>query len=114
MSSDPYDLVEKAIDEGSKLGAKYIEARYVNLGGNTSILKNGVPELGGIVRSRGIGIRVLKDGGVGFASFNEINKEPERWEAFLQQVLDQLAAKESTHMENLPDREKTFLKRAVK
>lgn len=75
MSSDPYDLVEKAIDEGSKLGAKYIEARYVNLGGNTSILKNGVPELGGIVRSRGIGIRVLKDGGVGFASFNEINKE---------------------------------------
>ena len=75
MPTDPYDLVEKAIDEGQKLEADYIEARLVSTNANTSILKNGVPELGGIIRSKGIGIRVLKDGGVGFASFNEMTKD---------------------------------------
>jgi TldD protein len=75
MTSDPYDLVEKAIEEGNKLGAKYIEARLVKTSLNTSILKNGVPELGGIIRSNGIGVRVLKNGGLGFASFNEMTKE---------------------------------------
>ncbi len=75
MPSSSYDLAEKAIEEGEKLGAQYIEARYVNSRMNTSILKNGVPELGAIARNNGIGIRVLKDGGVGFASFNEMTKE---------------------------------------
>ncbi|MCG3224725.1 MAG: hypothetical protein H7647_09685, partial [Candidatus Heimdallarchaeota archaeon] len=75
MTVDPIDLVEKAIEKGEKLGAQYIEARLVDLKSNTSILKSGVPELGAIMRSKGIGIRVLKDGGVGFASFNEMTKE---------------------------------------
>ncbi|MHA1221934.1 MAG: TldD/PmbA family protein [Candidatus Heimdallarchaeaceae archaeon] len=75
MNSLAFDLVEKAISEGEKLGAEYIEARFVKISMNTHILKNGVPELGAITRSKGIGIRVLKDGGVGFASFNELNKE---------------------------------------
>ncbi|MCG3222345.1 MAG: TldD/PmbA family protein [Candidatus Heimdallarchaeota archaeon] len=75
MTGDPYDLVEKAIEEGNKLGAKYIEARLVKTSLNTSILKNGVPELGGIIRTNGIGIRVLKNGGLGFASFNEMTKD---------------------------------------
>lgn len=74
MTSNSYDLVEKAIEEGNKLGAKYIEARLVKTSLNTSILKNGVPELGGIIRTNGIGIRVLKNGGLGFASFNEMTK----------------------------------------
>jgi TldD protein len=75
MNAEPIDLVEKAIEKGDKLGAQYIEARLVDLKSNTSILKSGVPELGAIMRSKGIGIRVLKDGGVGFASFNEMTKE---------------------------------------
>ncbi|NHK32740.1 MAG: TldD/PmbA family protein, partial [Asgard group archaeon] len=75
MTADPYDLVEKAIDEGNKLGAKYIEARLVRTNNNISILKNGVPELGGFFRTNGIGIRVLKNGGLGFASFNEMTKD---------------------------------------
>ena len=75
MIGDPYDLTEKAIEEGEKIGAKYIEARLVKTSLNTSILKNGVPELGGIIRSSGIGVRVLKEGGLGFASFNEMTKD---------------------------------------
>jgi len=75
MSSHAIDLVEKAIDEGNKLGAKYIEARLVKTSINISILKNGVPELGGFFRTNGIGIRVLKNGGLGFASFNEMTKD---------------------------------------
>ncbi len=75
MPSSSYDLADKAIEEGEKLGAKYIEARYVKDSTNVSILKNGIPELGGFQRFNGIGIRVLKDGGVGFASFNEMTKE---------------------------------------
>ena len=75
MPSSSYDLADKAIEEGEKLGAEYIEARFVKTSNNISILKNGVPELGGFQRSNGIGIRVLKDGGVGFASFNEMTKD---------------------------------------
>ncbi|NPD90049.1 MAG: TldD/PmbA family protein [Asgard group archaeon] len=75
MTGELYDLVEKAIEEGNKLDAKYIEARLVKTSLNMSILKNGVPELGGIFRTNGIGIRVLKNGGLGFASFNEMTKD---------------------------------------
>ncbi len=75
MSSNPIDLVEKAIDKGESLGAKYIEARLVNLSLNATLLKNGVPEIGALTRSKGIGIRVLKNGGMGFASFNEMTKD---------------------------------------
>ncbi len=74
MPSEPFDLVEKAIEKGENLGAKYIEARLVNLSLNSTLLKNGEPEIGSLYRSKGIGIRVLKDGGMGFASFNEMNK----------------------------------------
>ncbi len=105
MTSDPYDLVEKAIDEGSKLGAKYIEARYEKLGGNVSILKNGVPELGGINRSRGIGIRVLKDGGVGFASFNEMTKEEMKIAVAFATKMAELSGKRRTKKIKFSDEE---------
>ncbi|MHA1686300.1 MAG: TldD/PmbA family protein [Candidatus Heimdallarchaeaceae archaeon] len=71
----PVDWLEKAIEEGNKLGVSYIEARYVRKSVNTTLLKNGIPEIGAIDRGSGIGIRVLKNGGMGFASFNELNKE---------------------------------------
>ncbi len=75
MESFPYELVEKAIEYGQNLGVSYIEARLVDLSINSTILKNGVPELGSIDRSLGIGVRVLREGGMGFSSFNNLTSD---------------------------------------
>ncbi len=72
MESFPYELVEKTIEYGQDLGLPYIEARLVDLSINSTILKNGVPELGSLDRSLGIGVRVLREGGMGFSSFNNL------------------------------------------
>ncbi len=75
MESFPYELVEKAIEYGQNLGVSYIEARLVDLSINSTILKNGVPELGSLDRSLGIGVRVLRKGGMGFSSFNNLTSD---------------------------------------
>ncbi|MBN1781173.1 hypothetical protein JW948_08625 [bacterium] len=46
--------------------------------------------------------------------YNEINIEPERWEAFLQQVIDQIELKEPARVEQISDRKNPLiLERAV-
>lgn len=43
-----------------------------------------------------------------------LNKKPERWEAFLQEVLNQLNSMDSTRIDKVTDQVKYFNKRAVK
>ncbi len=68
------DLAVFAVEYASKLGAEYAEARLQSDMGNVYLVKNGNPEVAGFVRERGLGIRVLVKGGLGFASVNLLNK----------------------------------------
>ena len=69
------DLVEFAVEYGKKLQADYVEARLEETDGTSIGLKNGVPQGIGLIKERGIGIRVLVDGGMGFASTNIMRRE---------------------------------------
>ena len=72
---DGKDLAEFALEQGLKEGANYVEARYEDAQLQQFILKNGVPELGSFDRSKGLGLRLLANGGLGFASVNELTKQ---------------------------------------
>ena len=72
---DGLDLADYAIDIGQKAGATYVEARLETTRQENIILKNGIPEMGAFSRSRGIGIRLLANGGMGFASINDLTKQ---------------------------------------
>lgn len=69
------DLADFAVEHAMKLGANYAEARLQSDIGNVYLVKNGNPEVAGFVRERGLGIRVLIDGGLGFVSLNQPNKD---------------------------------------
>ena len=75
MSIDGKDLCDKAIDMASGKGVTYVEARFVQNQNNQFILKNGTPELGIFDRTSGIGLRLIVDGAMGFASFNSFDNE---------------------------------------
>ena len=68
------DLLRYAIDEALKLGADYAEARYQKDLEEVILLKNGVPEISARSIDEGIGVRVLIDGGLGFASTSELKR----------------------------------------
>ncbi|RLI38537.1 TldD/PmbA family protein [Candidatus Bathyarchaeota archaeon] len=68
------DLAELAVELAVKLGADYAEARFHEDSTNMYVLRNGMPELAGFVRARGVGIRVLVDGALGFSSLNKPDK----------------------------------------
>jgi len=72
------DLLKLAIREADRLGAEYAEARYQRDVSETVILKNGVPEISARSVDEGICIRVLVDGGLGFASTCELNSSAAR------------------------------------
>ena len=65
------DLADLAVELALKMGADYAEARYHDDRANFYVLRNGVPEMAGFDRARGIGIRVLVNGALGFASLNK-------------------------------------------
>ena len=64
------DLADLAVELALKMGADYAEARYHDDRANFYVLRNGVPEVAGFDRARGIGIRVLVQGALGFTSLN--------------------------------------------
>ncbi len=68
------DLVEYAISIASNKGVDYVEARYVDKSGTQVSMKNGELQNALILKDSGMGIRVLKDGGMGFSSTNTLNK----------------------------------------
>lgn len=68
------ELADFAVDYATELGADYAEARLQSDLGNVYLMKNGNPEVAGFRREHGVGIRVLVNGGLSFASFNRPDK----------------------------------------
>ena len=72
---DAFDLADYCIEYGNKLGGSYVEARYVKDTSRGLAFRNGQPVSGGYTPSIGIGVRILVDGNMGFASFDRLEKE---------------------------------------
>lgn len=67
---DELELIRKALDYAVSAGASYAEARFHNDFSRGFALKNGGLESVQAGAERGVGIRVLVNGGLGFASTN--------------------------------------------
>jgi TldD protein len=63
-----------AVDHSLNLGATYAEARVQRNIGHTYTLKNGIAEPVNLTRKFGVGIRVIIDGALGFASTNSLER----------------------------------------
>ena len=72
---DGKDLAEYCIEHGLKLGCEYVEARYVEDFTRGLAYRNGQPISGGFSPSAGIGVRVLVNGTMGFASFDRLERD---------------------------------------
>jgi TldD protein len=68
------ELAREAVDHALRLGAQYAEARVQRDLGHTYTLKNGAAEPVNVTRKVGIGIRVIVDGVLGFASTNSLDR----------------------------------------
>lgn len=68
------ELADFAVDYATELGADYAEARFQSVLGNVYLMKNGNPEVAGFLREQGVGIRVVVNGGLNFASLNRPDK----------------------------------------
>ncbi len=72
------ELVDFAVDYAGKKGATYAEARYEGQDQENFILKNGILDALYVGQDRGIGVRVLADGALGFAATNFLTKSDVR------------------------------------
>ncbi|MFX0016204.1 MAG: TldD/PmbA family protein [Candidatus Hermodarchaeota archaeon] len=72
---DGQDICNKTVELALENDATYAEARFESSQYTQFVLKNGIPELGEFDRTSGVGVRVLVDGAMGFASFNVLDKE---------------------------------------
>jgi len=68
------EIPEFAINYAGSLGAKYSEVRIQKDTSNATIIKNGEPQFSGFLRELGLGIRLIINGALGFASTNELDK----------------------------------------
>lgn len=68
------DELEAIIDMGLTMGASYMEARYQRDQYETNLLKNGNPEVTSFETKRGVGVRVIVNGGLGFGATNRLTK----------------------------------------
>ena len=71
---DGTEFVDFAIDYAGKKGAEYTEARYEHQEPESFILKNGVLDALDVGEDRGVGVRVLVNGALGFAATNDLAK----------------------------------------
>jgi len=69
------DLAEAAVRRGSELGASYVEARIQRNIENTHTMKNGVLDTFQLSRMTGVGVRIVVNGTLGFASTDKLTKE---------------------------------------
>ena len=72
---DGKDIADFAVEYGTKKGANYIEARFVDSREEGYTSRNGALISGGIVNTKGIAIRVLANGGIGFCSTAKLEKD---------------------------------------
>src|SRR5208337_2417445 len=75
------DEARLAVEQALKSGAAYVEARAQRDVGHTLTLNNGVAEPVTTTRRLGIGIRVIVDGSMGFASTNSLESSQIRTSA---------------------------------
>ncbi len=68
------ELTEFALNHAESLGAEYAEARFQRDVQETIILKNGIIEASVLEENRGISVRLLVNGALGFASTNKLTK----------------------------------------
>ncbi|MDH7507994.1 MAG: TldD/PmbA family protein [Methanomassiliicoccales archaeon] len=68
------DYLKMIIDLASEKGASYAEARFQEDAFESTLLKNGIPEVTSFDTKRGISIRVIVDGALGFGATNRMNK----------------------------------------
>lgn len=69
------DLATFAVDYARKIGASYADARLESTAVNGFVLKNGVPQVSGFDIVQGIGVRIVMNRTLGFASTNDISRE---------------------------------------
>ena len=69
------DLVQRAVEAASAKGVQYAEARLHIDSGSGVTLTNGRPEPVQLAKAKGIAVRVLVDGALGFASTNDLSRE---------------------------------------
>ncbi|MBT7062643.1 TldD/PmbA family protein [Candidatus Woesearchaeota archaeon] len=67
-------IAEFCVQLAERLGASYAEARLENSYGDGYALRNGIPEPAGFSEDTGIGIRVIVNGSMAFASTNKLDK----------------------------------------
>jgi len=72
---DVIEILKKIIDYAIASGASYAEARFHNDSEKSVTLKNGEVEAVEASYERGVGIRVIVNGGLGFASTNLLKPE---------------------------------------
>lgn len=75
------DETSLAVEQALKSGADYVEARVQRDVGHTLTLNNGIAEPVTTTRRLGIGIRVIVDGSMGFASTNSLESSQIRTSA---------------------------------
>jgi len=68
------DLLEFVIELAKARGATYAEARYQSDESESSLLKNGVPEVSSFESRKGISVRVIVEGGLGFGATNQMGR----------------------------------------
>ena len=69
------DLLHHVIDAASARGVQYAEARLHIDSGSGVTLTNGAPEPVQLAKAKGIAVRLLVDGALGFASTNDLSRE---------------------------------------
>jgi TldD protein len=80
------DLIDRALDAAVRGGAHYADVRVVDRESETLTVKNGVLEAATANHSRGLGVRVLRDGAWGFSSTSLM--EPEEIERTTREALE--------------------------
>ncbi len=68
-------LLSWAVEEASRLGASYSEARFHSLRGFSYTLLNGELLRASVTESVGVAVRVIVDGSLGFAATNDMSRE---------------------------------------
>ncbi|MEM3478956.1 MAG: TldD/PmbA family protein [Candidatus Bathyarchaeia archaeon] len=68
------DVAEFIVDKAREMGAEYAEARLQIDLRESIVMKNGVLEASAFEESRGLSVRVLVDGALGFASINSFRR----------------------------------------
>jgi TldD protein len=69
------DLIQRAVEAASAKGVQYAEARLHIDSGSGVTLTNGKPEPVQLAKAKGIAVRVLVDGALGFACTNDLSRE---------------------------------------